>query len=110
MSNTKPVKNVNAADGATSIGLPVLDASTGRRAPRSRMGRWRALTLLGVHVLMVIHIIHWKVTGSSISPIEPSESIEFSKNGVVNAGLISMEVAVYHSSNPEEFERSITIV
>ena len=29
---------------------------------------------------------------------------------LVNAGLISMEAAVYASTNPEEFERSITIV
>ncbi|MBT8492867.1 MAG: PilT/PilU family type 4a pilus ATPase [Deltaproteobacteria bacterium] len=29
---------------------------------------------------------------------------------LVNAGLISMEAAIYASSNPEEFERSITIV
>src|SRR5690606_33665511 len=35
-----------------------------------------------------VHILHWLYTGSSITPVEPSEAMEFSKHGVINAGLI----------------------
>jgi len=52
------------------------------------MGWWRAGVLLGVHLLAAVHIAHWLSTGSSLSPLEPSESKEFSERGVVNAGLI----------------------
>jgi len=44
--------------------------------------------LIGVHVLFVLHLVHLKLTGATISPVEPSEAMEFSKHSVVNAGLI----------------------
>ena len=44
--------------------------------------------LLGVHLLFAAHIAHWLWTGSSLSPLEPSEAIRFSRAGVVNAGLL----------------------
>ena len=93
MTDQKPDLNQDNA-APTSIGLPVLDAAAPSKKPRSRMGKWRALVLLLVHVLIIIHVIHWKVSGSSVSPIEPSEAIEFSKNGVVNAGLIFFLIAL----------------
>jgi polyferredoxin len=55
---------------------------------RSRAGRWRALALVLVHVLIAIHIAHWWSTGSTMTPLEPSESMEFAKHSVVNAGLV----------------------
>ena len=65
--------------------LPIAKDSDGRR---SRVGWWRAGVLLLVHLLIAVHIAHWLSTGSSLSPLEPSESIEFSTRGIVNAGLI----------------------
>ena len=44
--------------------------------------------LIGVHVLAAIHIAHWLSTGRTVSPLEPSEAMEFVKHSVVNAGLI----------------------
>ena len=54
----------------------------------SRAGRWRALALVAVHALAALHIAHWLETGESLSPLEPSEAMEITKHGVVNAGLI----------------------
>jgi len=72
-----------------------LDPETGRPPVRrkSRRGRWRALVLIGVHVLIAIHLAHWLTTGSTVSPLEPSEAMEFAKHSVVNAGLIFFGLA-----------------
>jgi len=59
-----------------------------RGRPRSRAARWRVVSLLVVHLLIAIHIAHWLTTGRTLSPLEPSEAMEFTKHGVVNAGLI----------------------
>ena len=52
------------------------------------MSRWRALVLVLVHVAIVAHVLHWRSRGQTLSPLEPSEAIQFSQNSVVNAGLI----------------------
>ena len=56
--------------------------------PRSRAARWRVWVLLGVHALIALHIAHWWTTGRTVSPLEPSEAMEFTKHGVINAGLV----------------------
>jgi len=47
-----------------------------------------------VQVLMILHIIQWLVTGSTLSPVEPSESMEFVTRGVVNAGTVFFALAL----------------
>ena len=64
------------------------DAKAGPKIRPSKNGRWRALVLVLVHALVAIHIAHWMSSGSSLSPLEPSEAMEFAKHGIVNAGLI----------------------
>jgi len=54
----------------------------------SRASRWRALVLVAVHALVALHVAHWLETGESLSPLEPSEAMEITKHGVVNAGLV----------------------
>ncbi|NOT30565.1 MAG: 4Fe-4S binding protein, partial [Planctomycetes bacterium] len=54
----------------------------------SKNGRWRALALILVHVLVALHVAHWMATGSTLSPLEPSEAMEFSKHDLVNAGFV----------------------
>lgn len=67
----------------------------GKRTPRkSKATRWRAGVLLLVHVLAAIHIGHWLSTGRTVSPLEPSESMEFAKYSVVNSGLIFFGVLI----------------
>ena len=54
----------------------------------SKAGPWRTAVLVGVHLLFALHLAHLYSTGSSLTPLEPSESMEFSKLTVINAGLI----------------------
>ncbi len=70
---------------------PGAAAAPDRIAPRirpSKAGKWRALSLLLVHALVAVHIAHWMREGSTFTPLEPSEAMEFCKDGVLNAGLI----------------------
>ena len=48
----------------------------------------RAFVLILVHVAIAAHIAHWYSTGETMTPLEPSEAMEFSKHSVVNAGLV----------------------
>ena len=63
-------------------------APDGRKTKRSRSTPRRAGVLILVHVLIAIHIAHWWSTGSTVSPLEPSEAMEFAKHSVINAGLV----------------------
>jgi len=66
-----------------------------RLLPRpSRAGRRRMLVLVGVHVAIALHVWHWHATGSTLSPLEPSESMAFAQRGIVNAGLIFFALAI----------------
>lgn len=47
-----------------------------------------------VHLLIGLHLLHWTFTGTSISPVEPSESMYTLENGQVNAGFIFFIVAI----------------
>lgn len=79
--------------------LPILHdkPAPGGKTPKirpSKMGQWRALVLIGVHVLVGLHIAHWLTTGSSVTPVEPSEAMAFSRASIVNAGLIFFAVTI----------------
>ncbi|MFN7021281.1 MAG: 4Fe-4S binding protein [Phycisphaerales bacterium] len=91
------------------ISLPVLPGSgsgagrgKGRNAwesghgtiKHSRMGKWRAGVLVAVHLAMAAHIIQWMITGRTVSPVEPSESMATLRQGVVNAGFIFFSAAI----------------
>lgn len=54
----------------------------------SKAGGWRALVLIGVHILIGLHITHWLVAGETVTPVEPSEAMAFARSSVINAGLI----------------------
>ena len=57
------------------------------RVRKSTMGKWRALVLIGVHVLIALHLAHWLTTGATLTPVEPSEAMAFSRDSIVNAGF-----------------------
>ncbi len=61
---------------------------------RTKIARWRAGALIAVNLFMVIHLIQWAVVGMTVSPIEPSESMETLEVGVVNAGAIFFLIAI----------------
>ena len=84
-------------DQRGAISLPVLSREHNPRGTvrRSRSGRRRAIVLATVQLLIIGHVILWLLSrkygwfgGRTLTPVEPSESMEFAKNGVVNAGLI----------------------
>lgn len=52
------------------------------------MGRRRLWVLLAVHALIAVHLIWWWTQRRALTPLEPSESIDFVQRGVVNAGLV----------------------
>jgi len=69
-------------------------ASDHPRIKHSRSGKWRAAVLILVHVLIAAHILHWFITGSTVSPIEPSESIQTFSQGIVNTGFVFFALAI----------------
>jgi polyferredoxin/tetratricopeptide (TPR) repeat protein len=81
------------------ISLPVLNGEGNGDArantiAKTSIGKWRAIVLIAVHVFIVIHMIQWLIAGMTLSPVEPSESMEFLKDGVLNAGAIMFAIAL----------------
>jgi len=78
------------------VSLTVLDeqALVKRAKPHSRMGKRRAVVLIVVHLLIIAHILLWVRTGSTVSPVEPSEAMLTLETGVVNAGFIFFVLAI----------------
>lgn len=60
----------------------------------SKIGKRRAIVLILIHIAVFAHILHWKVTGETLSPLEPSESMQTLEQGKVNAGFILFIVAI----------------
>jgi tetratricopeptide (TPR) repeat protein/NAD-dependent dihydropyrimidine dehydrogenase PreA subunit len=83
-------------DKQRSIALPVLNNSASQKGDirSSRASRWRAAALITLTLLMIAHIIQWRLTGQTISPIEPSETMHTLQRGAVNAGFIFFTLAI----------------
>lgn len=82
----------NQRGGDVSLPVIAIDPETGMK--RSRAGLWRACVLIGVHVLFLVHFVHWLRAGNTLTPVEPSEAAEFFRRGEVNMGLIFFGVAI----------------
>src|SRR6185295_5933378 len=76
--------------------LPVLANPTPQKDEirDSRTSRWRAIALIALNLLMIAHIVQWRLMGQTISPIEPSESMFTLQRGAVNAGFIFFSLAI----------------
>ncbi len=74
-----------------SISLPVIK---NEGIARSRTSRWRAAALIALTLLMIVHFIQWRITGSTVTPIEPSEAMHTIQNGAINAGFIFFTAAI----------------
>lgn len=79
-----------------TVSLRVCQEPGGKDKPRSasKMGWRRAAVLALVHVIMIAHIIQWIITGRTLSPIEPSESMETLEQGLINAGFVFFSLAI----------------
>ncbi len=76
--------------------LPVLgnDATSTISVRDSKAGKIRAIVLIALNAAMILHIIQWLATGTTISPVEPSETMQTLQQGAVNAGFIFFTVAI----------------
>ncbi len=64
--------------------------------PRSStIPRWRAATLLFVYILMAAHVVHWKISGKTLAPLELNEVMYTLELGIVTAGFVFMVALVF---------------
>lgn len=76
------------------VHLPVVEsphADSARKPPRarsSRIGKWRAGILIGIHLAMVAHIVHWSLTGRSLGRFVLSDSMRTLEVGEINLGFL----------------------
>lgn len=79
-----------------SIELPVIGNGSMQRTEirTSRTSLWRAFALIMLQILMAIHFIQWWMMGTTVSPIEPSETMYTLQNGAINAGFIFFALAI----------------
>lgn len=74
--------------------LPVLETGRPSGIRKSKRGPWRAAVLIGVHSLIALHITHYLISGRTLSPVEPSESMYTLELGYVNCGFVFFAVAL----------------
>lgn len=63
---------------------------TPRDRRRKRYPRWRAISLSLVYVIFALHILHWKLTGSTLAPLELNEVMYTLELGIITAGFLFM--------------------
>lgn len=71
-----------------------IESAASNPPPKSRYARRRAATLASVYLLMAIHIVHWKLAGKSLAPLEFNEVMYTAELGIVTAGFLFMLGAV----------------
>ncbi|MBP6211919.1 MAG: tetratricopeptide repeat protein [Pyrinomonadaceae bacterium] len=79
-----------------SVALPVLGSSApdGGSMAHSKTSIWRAGVLIALNLAMIAHYVQWQISGTTISPIEPSEAMYTLQNGAINAGFIFFTLAI----------------
>ncbi len=50
--------------------------------------------LTAVQLLILAHIAHWLMTGSTMTPVEPSEAMQTVKDDIINAGTVLLALAL----------------
>ncbi|MEK6642922.1 MAG: tetratricopeptide repeat protein [Planctomycetota bacterium] len=82
-------------DKRATVSLPILETGPDGKGIRpSKSGKWRAASLIAVHVLILAHVAHWLISGKTLTPVEPSESMETIRTGAINAGFVFFAVAI----------------
>ena len=76
--------------------LPIVDVDNNSESGNRRFKRGpiRAAVLLLVHVVILAHITHYLMSGRSLSPVEPSETMHALERGHLNAGTIFFGLAI----------------
>ena len=88
---TKEVKKTRRSTKLPVLATPAVPQSDIRK---SKTSRWRAAALISLNLLMIAHFIQWWLMGSTVSPIEPSETMYTLQRGAINAGLIFFSLAI----------------
>lgn len=65
---------------------------------RRNYGKWRALCLSLVYVVFAVHIIHWKLSGKTLAPLELNEVMYTLELGIITAGFLFMCLLVLLSA------------
>lgn len=82
-------------DGETNaVPLVAATSSQPKQIPKSKIARWRAAVLITLNLLMIAHIVQWRMMGETVSPIEPAEAMYTLQRGAINAGLIFFSLAL----------------
>ncbi len=86
-------KAASRAAQGRSMPLPVLDRGVSgaeREGPsvRGRYSRRRVVVLLLVQLLMIVHVVHWAITGKSLGRFVLSDSMRTLELGEVNPGFL----------------------
>jgi len=55
---------------------------------------WRTVTLTLVYLAMVAHVVHWKIAGRTLAPLELNEVMYTLELGIVTAGFLFMAFLV----------------
>ncbi len=63
-------------------------------ARRTNYAKWRVATLVGVHLLFVVHFVHWKLKGRTLAPLEFNEVLYTIHQGILTAGFLLMALVM----------------
>lgn len=69
--------------------LPVI-AEHRDPARRRNYGAWRAASLILIHLLFAAHVVHWRIAGRTLAPLELNEVMYTLELGVITAGFLFM--------------------
>ncbi len=58
------------------------------------MERRRFAVLIFIQLLIIAHVVQWIVMGTTVAPIEPSESIQTLRGGAITVGFIFFVLAI----------------
>ncbi len=73
------------AEGAGTVEVPEIQPVF-----RRSFHKWRVFSLSMVYVVFAAHIIHWKITGTTLAPLELNEVMYTLELGIVTAGFLFM--------------------
>lgn len=79
----------------TDVQVPLTQLSMATSpVARRRYTRWRIASLVAVHILIALHILHWQFAGTTLAPLELNEVMYTLEAGIVTAGAIFMGLAL----------------
>lgn len=59
-----------------------------------RMARRRVWLMILIYVLIVAHVVQWRITGRTLGPFVASDTMETLENGVINGGFLIFAVVL----------------